>query len=118
MKNKRKIGVGVNRLKRKNFLPSLVITTLLWVTLGFLVYFTDPQNQLFVVLFFINLFTTLFFTTALVLGNSRRGLIVSTILTVFSLFRLFGIGNILNFLLLAGLGVIIEFYAKLTKRNN
>lgn len=105
-------------LRRKNFLPSLIVITLLWSTLGFLVYFTDPQNQLFVVLFFIILFIALFLTSALVLGNSRRGLIVSIILTLFTLFRLFGIGNILNFLLLVGLGVIIESYAKFTKRNS
>ena len=70
------------------------------------------------VLFFINLFAVLFFTTALIIGNSRKGLIVALTLTIFTLFRLFGIGNILNFLLLVGLGIIIESYAKFTKRNN
>jgi len=105
-------------LRRKNFLPSLIVTAFLWTSLGFLVYFTDPQNQLFVILFFINLFAVLFFTTALIIGNSRKGLIVALTLTIFTLFRLFGIGNILNFLLLVGLGIIIESYAKFTKRNN
>ena len=104
-------------LRRKNFLPTLILITLLWSTLGLLVYFTDPQG-LFVVLFFTILFAALFFTASLVLGNSRRGLIVSVILTTFALFRLFGIGNILNFLLLVGLGVIMESYARFTKRNS
>ena len=31
-------------LKRKNFLPTLLVTILLWILLGALVYFVDPET--------------------------------------------------------------------------
>lgn len=104
-------------LKRKNFLPSLIITFLLLITLVSIVYFTDPGSSLFVFLFFVNSFVFLFFLFSLIFASSRRGLIVSTCLTMFVVFRYFGIGNILNAALIAGLGIIAEIYEQFTKRN-
>ena len=99
-------------LRRKNFLPSLIITLFLFLGLISIVYFTDPKQSFFIVLFFVNLFTFLFFLLSLVFANSRRGLIISTCFTIFAIFRFFGIGNILNATLLAGLGIIVETYKK------
>ncbi len=98
-------------LKRRNFLPSLVVTLFLALTLTLIVYFTDPGSSIFVLLFFINLFAFLFFLFSLIVGNSRRGFIISLCVTIFTLFRMFGIGNILNLILIAGLGIIVEIYA-------
>lgn len=104
-------------LRRKNFLPSLIITFLLLLSLISIVYFTDPKQSLFICTFFVNLFTFLFFISSLISANSRRGLIISTCLTLFIVFRYYGIGNILNAVLIAGLGIIADIYARFTKTN-
>lgn len=105
-------------LRRKNFLPSLIVTLLLLLSLCSIVYFTDPKYPLFIFLFFANLFTLTFFISSLILASSRVGLIISTCITVFLIFRFFDIGNILNAILLVGLGIIADIYARSTKRNN
>lgn len=105
-------------LRRKNFLHSLIVTFLLLLSLISIVYFTDPSSSMFIFLFFVNLFACLFFLTSLILANSRRGFVISLCITIFAIFRLFGIGNILNAILIAGLGIIAEIYAQFTKRNN
>ncbi len=104
-------------LRRKNFLPSLVIIIVLFTTLVSILYFTDPSSQLFLILFFTNLFAFLIFFLSLIFGNSRRGLILSICITIFTILRMLGVGNILNAILLASLGIIAEIYASTTKRN-
>jgi len=102
-------------LKRKNFLPSLIITLLLFLSLSSIVYFTTPPSPLFMFLFFINLFAFLFFLFSLILISSRRGLLTSLVITLFLLLRLFGVGNILNLIFLVGLAIIVEIYAHFKK---
>ncbi|MDP3917672.1 MAG: hypothetical protein Q8Q30_00655 [Candidatus Woesebacteria bacterium] len=69
-------------------------------------------------MFFLNLLIFLFFLFSLIFGNSRRGFLISVCFTIFAIFKFFGIGNILNAVLIAGLGIIIEIYATFTKRDN
>lgn len=105
-------------LRRKNFLPSLVVTFVLFSSLVSIVYFTDPSQSLFIFLFFISLFLFLIFLLSLILANSKRGLIISVCLTFFVILRYFGVGNILNAILLSGLGIIaVIYYERTTKRN-
>ncbi len=104
-------------LRRKNFLPSLIIILVLFLSLIAIINFTDPASQIFILLLFINIFLFLFFLFALIFANSRRGLIASTCITLFLIFRLFGIGNVLNAILIACLGIIAEIYAGFTKRT-
>lgn len=102
-------------LKRKNFLPSLVITIVLFMFLVSTVFFLDPGESFSVVLFFILTFLFLIFLMSLVLGDKRRGLIYSSLVTVFILLRYYGVGNILNLLLIVGLGIVSETYAHFKK---
>lgn len=111
MKEKRKEMI----LKRKNFLPSLVITILLFLALVLLIYFTDPSFQFFLVLFFAIVLLLFLFFFSILFGNTRRGFLVSLVITIFLLLRYLGIGNLLNLFLLISLGVIIEIYANLKK---
>ncbi len=111
MKEKRKEMI----LKRKNFLPSLVITILLFLALVLLIYFTDPSFQFFLVLFFAIVLLLFLFFLSILFGNTRRGFLVSLVITIFLLLRYLGIGNLLNLFLLISLGVIIEIYANLKK---
>lgn len=105
-------------LRRKNFLPSLIVTFLLFITLSSIIYFTDPKSSLFIFLFFVNIFSFFFFISSLILASSRCGFIISICITIFVILRYFGIGNILNAALITGLGIITEIYARTTTRNN
>ena len=95
---------------RRNFLLTLLIATSLWAAVAGIIYFAEPEVFGAVPLFFSLVFFAILFTASLLFGNKRRGLITTISLTLFLLLRYFGIGNILNFLLLAGLAITIEFY--------
>lgn len=96
--------------KRKSFWPTLILTLFLGVVLAGLVYFTDPNSSWAVPIFFLLVFLTLFLGFCLIFVNTRRGLLTSLALTLFLLLRYFGIGNILNLLLISGITASIEIY--------
>lgn len=105
-KNKRKEQI----LKRKNFLPTLFLTILFWILFGLLIYFVDPKTFGAVPLFFIILFAALLFTFSLLFTNSRRGLIASLSLSLFSILLYLGVGNLLNLGLILAIAVCTELY--------
>ncbi|MBI4157360.1 hypothetical protein HY502_00750 [Candidatus Woesebacteria bacterium] len=96
--------------KRRNFLPTFILTTTLWGAVAGIINFVEPETLGVIPLFFILIFFALLFTSSLVFGNRRRGLAITAGLTLFLLLRYFGIGNILNFLLIAALIVTTEVY--------
>jgi hypothetical protein len=108
-KNKRKEQV----LKRKNFLPTLLLTILFWVLTGLLIYFVDPKTFGAIPLLFTLVFITLLFTFSLLFASSRRGLIASISLTLFSLLLFLGVGNLLNLTLILAIGTCTEIYFSL-----
>ncbi|MFZ5932470.1 MAG: hypothetical protein ACOYT7_00050 [Patescibacteria group bacterium] len=95
---------------RKNFLPSLIVALLLFSGVALLVYFVEPDTLGALPLFFILVFLSLLFFFSLLFANTRRGLLLSSGLTLFLLLRYFGIGNILNLLLILGIAITIELY--------
>lgn len=97
-------------LKPKNWLPTFIVTGILWAAAAGIIYFVDPNVGFAVPLFLTVVFAALFFTTALVLENRRRGLLTAGVVVIFLILRYFGIGNILNFLLLAGVAICVEIY--------
>ncbi len=96
--------------KRKNFLPTLIITIFLWLLLSGVIYFVEPDSFGAMPLFFLITFLALLFTFATVFANTRRGAITAAGLTIFLFLRYLGVGNIINLLLIAGLGITIELY--------
>lgn len=103
-------NIKKSALKRKNFLPTLLITLLLWILLSGLIYFVDPDTFGVVPLFFVALFVALLFTFSLIFASSRRGLIASASLSLFSILMYLGVGNILNLILIVAIAVSIELY--------
>lgn len=95
---------------RKNFLPSLVITILLWGMVVAIVILTNPAGLLSVIIFFLFLLFALIFTLSIILGNTRRGILYSLSIILFLIMRLFGIGNALNFLFLFGISISLDLY--------
>ncbi len=101
------------KLKRKNFLPTLLVTTLLWLGTAGIVYFIDPGAFGATPLFFIVVFFTLLFTFSLLFASSRRGMTLSVSLLLFLLLLYLGVGNILNLILIVAIAVSIELYFSL-----
>ena len=99
--------------KRKNFLPTLLFIILLWLMLFGIIYFLSPNNFFFVILFFLTLTLALTFTLSIILGNTRRGVIISISLSLFLILRYLGIGSLLNFILILAITVLIELYFNL-----
>lgn len=99
------------KIKRKNFLPTLIITIIIWIVLGGVIYFIDPNTFFAVPLFFILLFITLLFTFSLLFASSRRGLISSLSLLLFLLLSYLGVGNVLNLVLIVAIAVCVELYS-------
>ncbi|OGM77241.1 hypothetical protein A2210_02715 [Candidatus Woesebacteria bacterium RIFOXYA1_FULL_40_18] len=106
MKEKRK----EQALRRKNFFPTLILTVLLWAAAGALIYFVEPDTFGAISAFFMTIFFALLFTFSTILANTRRGLITALGLTIFLILRYLGVGNILNFLLIAGVVITAELY--------
>ncbi len=101
--------------RRKNFLPTIIVTILFWLVIGYLLYFIDPENFGAVPVLFTLIFFALLFTFSIILANTRRGLLTSLGLTIFLILRYFGVGNILNLALLAGVVLAVEIYFTKTR---
>lgn len=100
-------------LKRKNFLPTLLITIFLWIIFGGLIYFIDPGSFAAIPLFFVLLFFCLLFTFSLIFANSRRGIVTTIATTLFLMLMYLGVGNILNLILIVAIAICIELYFSL-----
>jgi len=95
---------------RKNFLPSLFINFILWGLFACLIYFVSPTSFGAVLLFFVLFFISLLFTFSFLLASSRKGITLALAITIFLILRYFGVGNILNLLLISGVVIAIEIY--------
>ncbi len=95
---------------RKKVRLSVLITVLLWFSLLSLFFFTNPDTNLLVVVFFVNFFLALLFLFSILLLSTRRGLMISIAATLFLIMRLAGTGNVLNLLLIIGILIALEFY--------
>ncbi|MDP3888856.1 MAG: hypothetical protein Q8Q24_02315 [bacterium] len=103
------------RVHRKNFLPAFLASLLVWLIFLYFVLTYAPETTLLVGVFYLLLFFALFFTLALFLANSRRGLLVSLAIVGFLFLNQIKQANTLNYILLAGLLLSIELF--FTKKN-
>jgi len=95
---------------RKNFLPTLFITILLWLLLAVFVNSVNPFSFGVVFLFLVLVFLALFFTFAFLFTSTKRAVVYSIAAIIFLVLRYFGIGNVLNLLIIIGLIITIEIY--------
>ncbi len=96
--------------KRKNFLPTLISTGIIWIILILFVLFVDPYSTAAVPLFFFFSFLATLFLFSLIFVNTRRGFLASLGIVVFLILLYFGIGSVHNLLLIFGILIVIEFY--------
>lgn len=124
----------MNRLHRRNFLPTVIVNLILWIICGLIVLFLDPKNILHItypilhidifpniILFFITLTFTLTLTLALLFGNTRRGFLTSIFIIsilIFKLLKIFYWWSILiSFAFTLILELILTFKSKETKKT-
>lgn len=95
--------------KPKRIIP-LILAIPFWLSLAFLVFFVSPDASGSIYLFF-TVFSAAIITTLFVLtGNTRRVILASFVIIAFTVLRFFGIGNVLNFLLLVSSALAYEIY--------
>jgi hypothetical protein len=95
---------------RRNFFGTLLATIALWILLGAVVYFTNPDSLVNIFLFLLMFFFATLFTLSTILTHTRKGMLVASALTIFLILRILGVGNLLNFILLIALAVAVEIY--------
>ena len=101
-------------IKRKNYLPTLILTLVLWGLMAAMIIWVDPQLVKDILIpgaylpFFVVFWPASFFSLALLIGNSGRGMLAATGINIFLLLRVFGFGNWLNLVLIAGIVMAID----------
>lgn len=103
-------------IKRKNFLPTVIVTLFLTAVWILMFFFVPPEQFFMPFLFMFVTFLTCFFASALIFANTRRGLLFSIGVVIFMTLRYFEIGNYLNVLLLSGVILSFEYY--FTRQKN
>lgn len=89
---------------------------MLWSCLGLIMWLVEPKLLKDILVtglylpFFLLFFPALFLTLAIILANSRRGLLIAIAVTIFLMLRIYQLGNLLNLLLIAGIVVAIGRY--------
>lgn len=102
--------------RRKNYLPSLVLILVLWGLLGGLIFWVEPELVKDIIMpglylpFFVLFLPASFFTLALVLNHTRRGLIMAVGLSLYLSLRIYEMANILNILLIFGIAIAVDRY--------
>lgn len=110
------MNLSMVKRQRRNFFPTLVLIFFFWATLGLMIFYLEPNlvKDIFIpglyLPFFLNLFLALFLTLAIIFANSRRGFFLALGIVIFMILRLFGLGNLLNALLIFSLFFTLEYY--------
>jgi len=98
--------------RRKNFLPTLILTLLSWLSWLYIVFYFSPKNTIkfSIFLFFLLLALSLTLTFSLIFANSRRGFVLSLGIVGFLALRAANLDNYLNLILLFGIILSLELY--------
>ena len=99
-------------VKRQNFLPALIVALFFWASWFFVAIKISPTSFFSLFSFLFSLFMALFLTLSLLLGNSRRGLLLSLGIIIFLLLRFLKMAHFLNLTLLIGTLISLELYFK------
>lgn len=110
------MSIKERKEKGRSYLPALILSLVWWGLLGGLVFLVDPAavadwpvtRSYFS--FFLLLFLAVLFSASLLLGNTRRGLVVAVGFVVYGYLRLLKLGGIVNLILLLGALLAFEVY--------
>jgi hypothetical protein len=96
--------------ERKNYLPTILIIAGLWFSVILFIFFIDPQASWAIPMFLLLIFASVLFTAAILLANTRRGILLAMAITIVLGLRIVGMATPLNIILLIGALVAFEFY--------
>lgn len=96
--------------RRRNFLPTLLVTIILWGIFAVIFFFVPPETNLLPLLFLVVVVLASLFTGSLIFANTRRGFLLALGILVFMLLNYYNIGNYLNIVLLVGILFAAEYY--------
>ncbi|PJE67308.1 hypothetical protein COU95_03115 [Candidatus Shapirobacteria bacterium CG10_big_fil_rev_8_21_14_0_10_40_9] len=96
--------------RRKNFLPTFLLTILFWLCWIYILLFTAPESNFLLFTFYFLLFLSLFLTFSLIFANSRRGFLLVLGITGVVFLQQIKLLNILNLILLLGILLSFELY--------
>ena len=102
------------RKRQKNYLPTLILTLILWSFLLSFIFYVEPElvKDIFIKGLYFPFFSLFipvsFLSLTLIFGNTRRGLLIAIGLGVFLILRIYELGNILNLLLITGIVIAID----------
>jgi len=116
-------------VQRRNFLPTVIVNIILWITCGLIVLFLNPEklskllianHQLLfpinIILFFLALTLSLTLTLALLFSNTRRGFFLALFFIGFLILRLTKFASWWNIVLVLAFLILPEIYfSKKTK---
>ncbi len=97
--------------KPKSNIAAIVIATICWISVCTLLLFIDPQTTGVIPVFFILLSVALFLTMIVILKNKKRSALYSSAIMLFLSLCYFGVGNILNLILIVGIVISIEIFS-------
>lgn len=101
---------------RKNYLPALVLDLILWVILGLMLIYVEPELVKDILApglylpFFVVFFPASLIGLALIIGNTRKGVLGSLGLTGFLILQIYDMGNVLNLLLITSILIAVDKY--------
>ncbi|MGI5825988.1 MAG: hypothetical protein ACOX50_01095 [Patescibacteria group bacterium] len=117
------------RKNRRNFLPTFIINFLLWIFLAIFLIKSSPsstsvltilnlkiQLPINIILFFIIFTLTLTLTIALLLGNTRRGFLLTLGVDTLLALQLIKQVNILNLVLVGAIIAVLELLFSVKKQ--
>jgi hypothetical protein len=104
--------------KRRNFLPSFLVTLLFSLLLTYIILFIPPDSVFNLFLFYLILFLLTFFIFAFIFANSRRGFLLSLCLVLILFLKQEQLLSWLNFILVLGIGFSVEIYFSKTKKSS
>ena len=87
-------------MRKQYKLRKIIFTASWWIFLILIVYFTSPVSSLWQVLFLVCQFLAIFFSLSLINRKIKTNLLIAFYIVLVLVFRLFGIGSLLNLAIL------------------
>lgn len=94
----------------KNFKKTIFIIVCLWLLIGLIIYFVDPNFYGIKIVFYALVYTALIYTLTLVFADRKRAIVISTLIIVLFFLASIRMANFINIILSLGVYIVFEFY--------
>ncbi|MDP3998608.1 MAG: hypothetical protein Q8P89_03265 [bacterium] len=97
-------------MRRKKFIPKILLVFLFWGTLFYLVFQLPPDKFYHLAIFFPLFFLAFGLTLSLILNSKKYAFLLSLTLTIFLFLRFLKMANLLNIILLLALTLTLGLF--------